>query len=89
MSWCAARRRPEITASYCALCVELMFDEEYGSGVDVFSFGMVLLEVCERRCVCGCGCVCEYRTDIIDDSVCCGVVCSDGNMLWNVWYSVV
>jgi hypothetical protein len=22
-----------------------MFDEEYGSGVDVFSFGMVLLEV--------------------------------------------
>jgi hypothetical protein len=28
------------------LCVtELMFDEEYGSGVDVFSFGMVLLEV--------------------------------------------
>ncbi len=25
--------------------IELMFDEEYGPAVDVFSFGMVLLEV--------------------------------------------
>jgi serine/threonine protein kinase len=24
---------------------ELLFDEEYGSSVDIFSFGMVLLEV--------------------------------------------
>jgi serine/threonine protein kinase len=28
---------------------ELLFDEEYGAAVDIFSFGMVLLEV--KNCI--------------------------------------
>eukprot|EP00602_Paraphysomonas_sp_CaronLab_P006297 CAMPEP_0185026650 /NCGR_PEP_ID=MMETSP1103-20130426/10983_1 /TAXON_ID=36769 /ORGANISM="Paraphysomonas bandaiensis, Strain Caron Lab Isolate" /LENGTH=576 /DNA_ID=CAMNT_0027560303 /DNA_START=517 /DNA_END=2247 /DNA_ORIENTATION=- len=41
-------RRMTICGTNEYMAPELMFDEEYGSSVDVFSFGMVLLEIMKR-----------------------------------------